>query len=199
MEVGTTTVAEDMKASLHSTLRRERTTNLSKLEGLSEYDLRRPLTPTGTNLLGVLKHLAGIEYGYLGETFGRTIPGPIPGDDDDLWNNGDMWARADESSEHLIDWYKKACGHADETVRLHDLGVPGEVPHWPGGKRATTLGAALTIVIGEESRHGGHIDVVRELIDGRADTYRDDFGDATKWREYVAKVQAAADVFVEKS
>jgi hypothetical protein len=75
----------------------------------------------------------------------------------------------------------------------------GEVPHWPEGKRATTLAAALTIVIGEESRHGGHIDVVRELIDGRADTYRDDFGDATKWREYVAKVQAAADVFTEKS
>ena len=187
-----------MKANLHSALRKARETNLSKLEGLSEYDLRRPLTPTGTNLLGVVKHLGGMEYGYLGATFGRTMSEPIPGDDD-IWNNGDMWARPDESSGFLIGWYQRACEHADETVRLHDLSAPGVVPHWPEGKNATTLGAALTIVIGEESRHGGHMDVVRELIDGRADTYHDDFGDAAKWREYVAKVQAAADVFAEKS
>ncbi|NEE26132.1 DUF664 domain-containing protein, partial [Streptomyces sp. SID7982] len=40
---------------------------LWKLDGLSEYDIRRPLTPTGTNLLGLVKHVAGIELGYLGD------------------------------------------------------------------------------------------------------------------------------------
>ena len=42
-----------------------------KVEGLSEYDARRPLTPTGTNLLGLVKHLASVELGYFGDTFGR--------------------------------------------------------------------------------------------------------------------------------
>jgi Protein of unknown function (DUF664) len=80
-----------LKEILHNALRAERSANLSKLEELSDYDVRRPMTPTGSNLLGVLKHLGGVEHGYLGQTFGRTLSEPIP--HDDLWNNGDMWAR----------------------------------------------------------------------------------------------------------
>ena len=66
-----------------------------KLEGLSEYDSRRPMTPTGTNLLGLVKHVASVELGYFGETFGRPFDEPLP------WSvgaeaNADMWATADE-------------------------------------------------------------------------------------------------------
>ncbi|MGW3505523.1 mycothiol transferase, partial [Streptomyces globisporus] len=43
---------------------------LWKLDGLSEYEIRRPLTPTGTNLLGLVKHVASVELGYLGDAFG---------------------------------------------------------------------------------------------------------------------------------
>jgi hypothetical protein len=56
---------------------------------------------------GDLKHLGGIGCGYLGEVFGRTIPEPIPGDDD-LENNGDLWARPDESRDFVISWYRRA-------------------------------------------------------------------------------------------
>ena len=85
------------------------------------------MTPTGTNLLGVIKHLGGMEYGYLGETFGRSLPGPLPGDEDS--ENGDMWVRVDESSDDIRDWYPRACAHADETIRMLDLNAPGSVPH----------------------------------------------------------------------
>jgi hypothetical protein len=44
-----------------------------KLDGLSEYDARRPMVPTGTNLLGLVKHVASVEAGYFGETFDRPI------------------------------------------------------------------------------------------------------------------------------
>ena len=60
-----------LKTQLHAHLKEARAANLFRLEGLGGYDLRRPLTPTGTNLLGIIKHLGGMEYGYLGETFGR--------------------------------------------------------------------------------------------------------------------------------
>lgn len=185
---------DDVKTALHDALRRARESNLSKLEGLSEYGVRRPMTPTGTNLLGVVKHLCGIEHGYLGETFGRTLPDLIPIDEDELWNSGDMWARPDESSDYIIGSYQRACAHADETIQMLDLDASGSVPHWPEGNR-TTLGSMITLVLGEECRHGGHIDVVRELIDGRGGTDQSDFGDTEKWRQYVAKLQAAADVF----
>ena len=49
-----------------------------KLDGLSEYDIRRPLTPTGTNLLGLVKHVASVELGYFGDTFGRPSGEPLP-------------------------------------------------------------------------------------------------------------------------
>ena len=42
--------------------REERAAVLTKVEGVSEYDLRRPMTQTGTNLLGLVKHLASVEY-----------------------------------------------------------------------------------------------------------------------------------------
>ena len=70
---------------------------LHKLDGLSEYDLRRPMTPTGTNLLGLVKHLASVQAGYFGATFGRPFPDDLPFDDDDP--QADMYARADEPSE----------------------------------------------------------------------------------------------------
>ncbi|KOV89944.1 hypothetical protein ADL03_00610 [Nocardia sp. NRRL S-836] len=40
----------------------------------SEYDVRRPLTPTGTNLLGLVKHAAGVELNYFGRVFDRPFP-----------------------------------------------------------------------------------------------------------------------------
>ncbi|MFV2118413.1 DUF664 domain-containing protein [Streptomyces sp. Act-28] len=49
-----------------------------KLEGLSKYDVHRPLTPTGTDLLGMVKHATGGEPGYLGDTFGRPSGEPLP-------------------------------------------------------------------------------------------------------------------------
>jgi hypothetical protein len=61
----------DVKAELHSYLRGARETLVWKLVGLSEYDIRRPLTPTGTNLLGLVKHSTATHFGYFGEVFGR--------------------------------------------------------------------------------------------------------------------------------
>ena len=51
------------KHQLHDYLQQGRDALLWKLDGLSEYDLRRPLVPTGTNLLGLVKHVAGTEAG----------------------------------------------------------------------------------------------------------------------------------------
>ncbi len=64
----------DIKGELHSKLRASRAVMLARVEGLSEYDLRRPMTPTGTNLLGMIKHLLGVEQVYFGDSFDRPPP-----------------------------------------------------------------------------------------------------------------------------
>ncbi len=78
------------KEYLHSDLREVREAMLWKLEGLSEYDARRPLTSTGTNLLGLVKHLSITEASYFGEVFGRPFPERLPWWDDDADEGADM-------------------------------------------------------------------------------------------------------------
>jgi hypothetical protein len=186
----------DLKEELHHKLEASRAGLLSKLGDLSEYDRRRPMTPTGTNLLGLVKHLAGLEYGYLGESFGHPAPESMSWiEDGSIWNGADMWAKPEESSEYIIGLYRRACAHADRVIATLDLDAPGSVPHWPADRRDTTLGVLLIRMVAETAQHAGHADIIRELIDGKGGADQDAIDEAT-WREYTAQVRAAADTFV---
>jgi uncharacterized damage-inducible protein DinB len=182
----------DLKDELHRELRAARANVLAKLDDLSEYDIRRPLTATGTNLLGLVKHLTGLEYEYLGTAFGRPPAPPLPWvADGSIWDGADMWATADESSTELLDGYRAACEHASTTIDELALDAAGTVAHWPPERRDTTLGALLVRMVAETAQHAGHVDIVRELIDGTAGA--DGELTAAEWQAYVAQVQAAAD------
>jgi hypothetical protein len=184
-----------LKDDLHRKLQDSRGVLLSKLDGLSEYDRRRPMTPTGTNLLGLVKHLAGVEYLYLGEAFGRPAPESMSWfADGSVWQGADMWAKPGESSEYIIGLYRRACAHADHVIAALDLEAPGSVAHWPADRRETTLGVLLIRMVAETAQHAGHADIIRELIDGKGGPDHDDFDEST-WREYTTQVQAAADTF----
>ncbi len=185
-----------LKEELHRKLQASRAVLLSKLDNLGEYDRRRPMTPTGTNLLGLVKHMAGLEYGYLGESFGYPAPESIPWiEDGSIWQGADMWARADESSQYITSLYRRACAHADGVIAGLDLEARGSVAHWPEGQRDTTLGALLIRMVAETAQHAGHADIIRELIDGQGGPDQDAFDEAT-WREYTAQIQAAAETLV---
>jgi len=187
----------DPKADLHRYLRSARDALLWKLEGLSEYDVRRPLTPTGTNLLGLVKHLAGIEAGYFGVTFGRPFPEPLPGFGPGAEPNGSLWATPEESREQVLDLYRRACAHADATIEALSLEAVGEVAWWLPDRRRVTLHRIMTHVIAETHRHVGHADIVRELIDGAVGMQRGNDNlppvDEGWWTAYRERVQQAAE------
>ena len=188
----------DPKLELHQTLRAGRAVLLDKCDGLSEYDVRRPVTATGTNLLGLVKHLIGIEAVYLGTAFDRPPPLTLPWvEDGSVWDGADLWATADEPRQWLMDLYSQACAHSDETVTALDLDSPGRVPHWSEERQETTLGALLVRMVDETAHHAGHADICRELIDGQAGPDRDEVGDDAFWAEYVTRLQATADAFRE--
>lgn len=156
----------DAKGEAHHYLARAREALLWKLEGLGEYDLRRPLVPTGTNLLGLVKHLACTEVGYFGTSFGRPLDG-FPygwGGDDDP--NADLYALPQESSAEIIGWYRKACEHSDETIAALDSDAIGTVGWWPAEANRVSLHLLIAHMVAETSRHLGQADIVRELIDG---------------------------------
>jgi hypothetical protein len=169
----------DLKEELHRKLQASRAGLLSKLDNLGEYDRRRPTTPTGTNLLGLVKHLAGLEYTYLGESFGYPAPESMPWfQDGSIWQGADMWATPDESSEYITGLYRRACAHADGVIAALDLEAPGSVTHWPEDRRDTTLGVLLIRMVAETAQHAGHADIIRELIDGKGGPDQDDIDEA---------------------
>lgn len=154
------------KADLHRYLQMGREVLLWKLEGLSEYDVRRPMVPTGTNLLGLVKHVAGVEVGYFGEVFGRPFPEHLPWLDEGSEPRSDMWAAAGQTRDDIVALYRRVWAHSDATIEAVPLEATGLVPWWPEDRRHPTLHRVLVHVIAETHRHAGHSDIVRELIDG---------------------------------
>lgn len=155
-----------MKEVLTRYLQQAREVMLWKLDGASEYDVRRPLVPTGTNLLGLVKHVATVESGYFGDVFGRPYPEPLPWGDDDAEANADMWATVDQSREFITDLYRRVWAHSDATIAALDLDATGLVTWWPPERQQVTLHQILVHMIAETNRHAGHADIIRELIDG---------------------------------
>ncbi|MCO4699618.1 DinB family protein [Streptomyces sp. RO-S4] len=153
------------KDNLHGRLRRDREALLWKLDGLSEYDARRPLTATGTNLLGLVKHVAIVEARYFGEVFDRPWREPLP-----RWQDSDgtdHWATEDETLDQITGFYRRTWEHSDATINELSLDAPGHVPWWPEPFSNTNLFAILVHVLGEANRHAGHADILREGVDGR--------------------------------
>jgi uncharacterized damage-inducible protein DinB len=186
----------DAKAELRRYLQVGREALLWKLDGLSEYDGRRPLVPTGTNLLGIVKHVASVEAGYFGETFGRPFQEPLPWLDDGAEPNADMWATAEESREQIVGLYHRVWAHSDATIEALPLEAIGRVPWWPPDHREVTLHRVLVHMIAETNRHAGHADIVRELIDGavglRVDNDNMPPGDRAWWDSYRSRLEQVA-------
>lgn len=185
-----------MKDDLRRYLQVAREVLLWKLDGLSEYDIRRPMTTTGTNLLGIIKHVASVELGYFGETFDRPSDEKLPWFEEGAEPNDDMWATAQESREDIVGLYRRVWAHSDATISALPLDAVGHVPWWPEERREVTLHRILIHMIAETHRHAGHADIVRELIDGAAG-YRPDAdnmapGDEAWWTRYRSRLEQAA-------
>jgi hypothetical protein len=184
---------KDPKNDLREYLQKARDALLWKLDGLPEYDIRRPLLPTGTNLLGLIKHLAGGEFIYFGTTFGRPSADELPWSEDDPMS--DMFAFPEDSRADIIGLYKKAWAHADVTFDTLPLDARGRVPHWNPATSEVTLHQIMLHVLVDTHRHAGHADIVRELIDGSAGMSEDNPnlpGDNTPWETHVKRVEDAA-------
>jgi hypothetical protein len=186
--------ADAAKTNLHSYLQHEREAVLAKLDGLSEYDVRRPLTATGTNLLGLVKHLATWEARYLGEVFGRPFPEPLPRWDVEADRLADMWLTEDESRDEVVDRYRRVWAHGDATVDALDLDTTGRVAWW--GDAEVPMFNVLVHLLAETSRHAGHADILREELDGAVGTDAEAMAaeghDAAFWADRRADIDAAA-------
>ncbi len=186
----------DAKDDVLGYLRQVRGALVFKFEGLGEYDLRRPLTPTGTNLLGLVKHLASVEAGYLGSCFGRPFPEPMPWLDEGAADNADMWVTPAEPTADMLALFDRVAAHSEATITALDLQDRGTVPWWPEDRRNPTLHRVLIHYLAEINRHTGQADILREQMDGaighRADNSNLPELDQQQWVAYRDTVERAA-------
>ena len=189
-------MSDVVKTELQRYLQEGRDAMLFKLEGLSDYDQHRPLTPTGTNPLGLVKHLAGVESGYFGEVFNQPFPEALEWLSPTAEPNADMWARPEESHDNVVGLYQRVWAHADATISRLPLDASGYVPSAREASNPVSLARIPVHVTAETHRHAGHADIVRELADGsigHADA--DDnmgAGDGEWWQNYNERLEAAA-------
>lgn len=193
--------AASAKTTLHRYLRGVRRDLEWKLEGLDEMHLRMPMTRTGTNLLGLVRHASGVEAGYFGEVFDRPYPEPMPWDPE-YADNDDFWAPADVPAHDVLALYHRVQEHADATIADLPLDEPGLVPWWSAERQRVTLHQILVHVITDLARHAGHADVVREAIDGRVglsegnDNLLTD--DEQWWADYRNRLTGIAECFRDR-
>ncbi len=185
------------KSHLHDHLRWVREALVWKLDGLSEYDVRRPLTVTGTNLLGLVKHNAIWDSRYFGEVFGRPFPEDLPRWDDVAARGTDLWATEHESRADVIDLYRRVWNHTDATIEALDLGTVGSVPWW---QEDVPLFNVMVHCLSDTTRHAGHADILRETLDGAVgvdrNSAREHGHDSAFWearRATLERIAAAAD------
>lgn len=193
----------DERTVLRRYLQAARDALVWKLAGLDERAARWPHTPTGTNLLGLVKHAAGVEIGYFGETFGRPWPRPLEDwMSEEAPANADMWATPQESVEEIVALYRDVWEFADELIAQAPLDTRGRVPWWPPDRAVVTLRQVVVHTTYDLSRHAGHADIVRELTDGAAGL-RDGVSNlpdqsAQEWADYVAHLRGVADSFATR-
>lgn len=183
--------AEVLKRTLHRYLQKHRAALVAKLDGLAERQARWPVTPTGTNVLGLVKHVAGVQAMYFGEVFGRPLPDPpawLESEDGD-----DMYATLDETLDDVVAFHRRSAAHADATIEALDLDARGVVPWWPEDRRRVSLHRILVHMGYETARHAGHADIVREMLDGLAGDGDGNLAEKTPdewvlWREHLVDV-----------
>lgn len=191
-------MSDELKAIWQRYYRERREALLSKVEGLSEYEARLPRTPTGTNLIGIVKHVLNVEALYLGSTFGRPFPHPeelVPAAAYEVDPQADWYATAEETSAGIIDLYRRVIAHCERTVELLDLDAVGRVQHW--GDEPVTLQWILLHNLTDLTQHNGQADILREQVDARVGwrSQGDNLPDGYDWSAYVAKLTALAEGF----
>ena len=134
-----------------------------KCEGLSEEDAHRPVLPSSPlmTVAGVVSHLRWAENTWFEVLFlGRPADGPQfkeEPEDQDMMVEGVPLAR-------LLDEYDEQCRVSNEIVAAHSLDDVGRHPDFPSAQ--ASLRWMLIHMLEETARHAGHLDAIRELLDG---------------------------------
>lgn len=143
-----------------------------KCEGLSDEDAHRALIPASPlmTVAGVVSHLRWVEHTWFEVSF---LGGPIEGpqfeegpDGEELDND---FRVEGVPLAHVLEDYRRQCERSNEIIAAHSLDDVGRGTGWPSA--GSTLRWMLHHMLEETARHAGHLDIIRELLDGKKGYY----------------------------
>lgn len=186
----------DPKQTLVRYLSRGHDRVLAALDGLDEYEVRRPMVASGTNLLGLLAHVANVEAGYFGLCFDRPFEHPllVPEEAYDVDPLSDMWVDSGVSVADVVAFHAAVRAHATTTIDALGLTSLGHVPWWPDDPDPVTLQRVLVHQVSELAGHAGHADILRELLDEQAGRHHEPepLPEPLSWPGHRERVEQAA-------
>jgi uncharacterized damage-inducible protein DinB len=128
-------------------------------EGLTEEQQRTPGVPSGTNRLGIIRHLTAVEQHWFEMVFLGA----------DCERDDSMTVPAADTRADVVAAYRAACARSDEIVRsCPDLSTLAAIAN-PGEDERDSLRRIMAHMIEEIARHAGQADILREQIDGVTD------------------------------
>jgi hypothetical protein len=152
---------------LRTFLRAQRESVLAIVEGLSEEAWHRSVIPTGWTPAGMLEHLGGAEWHWFQGVVAGKRP-ELPGDvDDDAppYDPTTVVFTTDEPSAEVLAFCRDQCAESDAVLATTPLSARPLGTH--GGYEPPSVRWVVMHMIEETARHAGHLDVARELLDGK--------------------------------
>jgi hypothetical protein len=161
--------SETTDEMLRTFLRAQRESVLAVVEGLSEEAWHRSVVPTGWTPAGMLEHLGGAEWHWFQGVVAGKQP-QLPGDlDDDRppYDPRSVVFTSDASSAEVTTFYRDQCAASEAVLATTPLSVSPRGKHGLGGFEPPDVRWVVVHMIEETARHAGHLDLTRELLDGK--------------------------------
>ena len=164
---------DDESRMLLDFLQRQRDAVLQIVDGLPEEDWQRPVVPSGWTVAGMLAHIGGAEYHWFQQVTAGRVPEPQPDAEEDEEGGYDPNAAftCDEPSAEIIASYRQVCAMSDEVLAVTPLSAaPARPDAHPNPEVVPLIANVRWIVlhiIEETATHSGHLEIARELLDGK--------------------------------
>ncbi|HEY1920824.1 MAG TPA: DinB family protein [Streptosporangiaceae bacterium] len=152
---------------LRTFLRAQRASVLAIVEGLSEEEWHRSVVPTGWTPAGMVEHLGGAEWHWFQGVVAGKQP-ELPGDADEdqpPYDPTSVVFTTDEPSAEILAFYRGQCAESESVLATTPLSAAPRGAH--GGSEPPDVRWVVLHMIEETARHAGHLDLARELLDGK--------------------------------
>src|SRR5260370_733638 len=159
---------EDLEdQALRAFLAAQRDAVLSIVAGLDEQAWHRPVVPSGWTPAGLVDHLGGAEWHWFQGVVAGADPEPPPGDEELPPYDPKAAFVSDLPSAEIIAFYRDQCARSDAVLAVTPLSAPPRGRHGDPETEPPDVRWGVLHMIEETAPPCGHLDIARELIDGK--------------------------------